>query len=93
MIDVLHCRCRTGPSRRSGASAIPTQAYCDLLEVRWLLSEERATTSATMRRSQLRSTSHVIPDDSAATISFVETPTAELPEIDADLLDDSVTDR
>ena len=41
------------------------------------------------RRRDRALADHVIPDDSAATISFVETPTAELPEIDADLLDDS----
>ena len=39
----------------------------------------RATTSATRPRLR-RSPTESIPDDSAATISFVETPTAELPE-------------
>ena len=70
----------------------PTQAYCDFLEVRWLLSE-RAGYDVGDDAASSALADHVIPDDSAATISFVETPTAELPGIDADLLDDSVKDR
>jgi len=68
----------------------PTQAYCDFLEIRWLLSEQAGHDVGDEATSQALA-DHVIPDDSAATISFVETPTAELPEVDAELLDDSET--
>ena len=55
-----------------------TQAYCDLLEVRWLLSEAAgydvgdgpALAALAERRT---------PDDSAARLGFVDLPTEELP--------------
>lgn len=56
----------------------PTQAYCDLLEVRWLLSEragydvgDAPALEALARRST--------PHESAANLSFVDLPTEELP--------------
>ena len=56
----------------------PTQAYCDLLEVRWLLSEQAGydvgdgpALDALARRST--------PDESAANLGFVDLPTEELP--------------
>jgi hypothetical protein len=56
------------------------QAYCDLLEVRWLLSEEAgydvgdapALAALAERRT---------PDEAAANLSFVEMATEELPRI------------
>ena len=65
----------------------PTQAYCDLLEVRWLMSEAAGHDvgdDAALRSLAERS----VPDGSAANMSFVDTPTSELPNIDAELLDD-----
>lgn len=64
-----------------GARGSVSQAYCDLLEVRWLLSEraghdvgdEAAMAALAERRT---------PDESAANLSFVELATAELPRIE-----------
>ena len=63
-----------------GRHGDPTQAYCDLLEVRWLLSEaaghdvgEETALDAMARRA--------VPDDSAANLGFVEMATAEIPAI------------
>lgn len=59
------------------------QAYCDLLEVRWLLSEQAGhdvgdepALEALARRAT--------PGGSAANMAFVEMPTAELPAIEVD---------
>jgi hypothetical protein len=58
----------------------PVQAYCDLLEVRWLLSEQAGSDvgddtalDALARRAP--------PGDSAAELAFVDLPTEELPAI------------
>ena len=58
-------------TRRSGGIGDPVQAYCDLLEVRWLLSEEAgrdvgdgAALDALANRSQ--------PTDSAAMVVVAE---------------------
>jgi hypothetical protein len=64
----------------------PVQAYCDLLEVRWLLSEqaghdigdERALDALTHRST---------PGGSAAEVSFVELPTEELPALTPELIE------
>jgi hypothetical protein len=64
----------------------PVQAYCDLLEVRWLLSEqaghdigdERALDALARRNT---------PGGSAAEVSFVELPTEELPALTPDLIE------
>ena len=59
------------------------QAYCDLLEVRWLLSERAGhdvgtnAALAALRRK-------VIPTDSAAKLAIAEVPTAPLPVIEFD---------
>jgi len=55
-------------------SGTAIQAYCDLLEVRWLLSEEAGHDVGTQRAlAALRG--DVIPTDSAAKIAIAEVPT------------------
>jgi Domain of unknown function (DUF4032)/Lipopolysaccharide kinase (Kdo/WaaP) family len=70
-----------------GGRGDPIQAYCDLLEVRWLLSEEagrdigdEAALEALARRS--------VPPESAATMAIAEEPTAQMPVLTRELLDD-----
>jgi hypothetical protein len=59
------------------------QAYCDLLEVRWLLSEKAGRDVGTNAAlAALRG--DVIPTDAAAKIAIAEVPTAPLPVIDLD---------
>ncbi len=59
-------------------SGTAIQAYCDLLEVRWLLSEKAGhdvgTNAALVALSR-----DVIPTDSAAKMAIAEVPTAPLP--------------
>ena len=55
-------------------SGTAIQAYCDLLEVRWLLSEEAGHDVGTQRAlAALRG--DVIPTDSAAKLAIAEVPT------------------
>lgn len=63
-----------------GAATSPVQAYCDLLEVRWLLSEaaghdvgDEAALEVLRRREQ--------PDESAATLAVLDPETVELPVV------------
>jgi len=70
-----------------GGLGDPVQAYCDLLEVRWLLSEkaggdvgDAVALEALCRRS--------VPPDSAANMAVAEAATASFPVLTADLLDD-----
>ena len=59
------------------------QAYCDLLEVRWLLSEQAGRdvgTNAALAALHRNS----IPTDSAAKMAIAEVPTAPLPVIELD---------
>ena len=62
-------------------SGTAIQAYCDLLEVRWLLSEQAGrdvgtnAALAALRRN-------VIPTDSAAKMAIAEVPTAPMPAIE-----------
>ena len=63
-----------------GPATSPVQAYCDLLEVRWLLSEEAgrdvgddAALDVLVRREQ--------PDESAATLSVLDPATIEMPRV------------
>lgn len=64
-------------------SGTAIQAYCDLLEVRWLLSEQAGrdvgtnAALAALRRN-------VIPIDAAAKMAIAEVPTAPMPVIDLD---------
>ena len=61
----------------------PIQAYCDLLEIRWLLSE-RAGHDVGTERALAALARDVIPTDSAAKMAVAETPTAPMPVIDID---------
>jgi hypothetical protein len=64
-------------------SGTAIQAYCDLLEVRWLLSEQAGrdvgtnAALAALRRD-------VIPADSAAKMAIAEVPTAPMPVVEID---------
>jgi hypothetical protein len=67
-----------------GGEGSPTQAYCDLLEVRWLLSEragrdvgDEPALDALRRR--------LPPTGSAADLRIVDLPTAEIPRIEPPL--------
>lgn len=60
-----------------------TQAYCDLLEVRWLLSEE-AGHDVGDEPALAALAARVAPTDSAANMAFVDLPTAELPIVTDD---------
>ena len=71
----------------SGGATDPVQAYCDLLEVRWLLSEQagrdvgdEAALEALARRS--------VPPESAAKMAVVEAPTEQFPVLTPQLLDE-----
>jgi hypothetical protein len=56
-------------------SGTAIQAYCDLLEVRWLLSEQAGRdVGTTAALAALRG--DVIPTDSAAKMAVAEIPTA-----------------
>jgi hypothetical protein len=64
----------------------PIQAYCDLLEVRWLLSEKDAHDVGT-NRALAALARDVIPTDSAAKMAVAEVPTAPFAALRSD--DDS----
>jgi hypothetical protein len=66
--------------RRTGT---PIQAYCDLLEIRWLLSEQAGHDVGT-ERAHLALARDVIPTDSAAKMAVAEIPTAPMPAIELD---------
>jgi hypothetical protein len=59
------------------------QAFCDLLEVRWLLSE-RAGRDVGTERALGALARDVIPADSAAKMAVAEIPTAPMPAIELD---------
>jgi hypothetical protein len=59
----------------------PIQAYCDLLEVRWLLSEQAGRDVGT-NAALAALHRNVIPADSAAKMAIAEVPTAPMPVID-----------
>ncbi|HEX6786113.1 MAG TPA: DUF4032 domain-containing protein [Acidimicrobiales bacterium] len=60
-----------------------TQAYCDLLEVRWLLSEKAGMDVGD--EPALAALAHRdAPSESAATIAFVDVATTELPALGSD---------
>lgn len=70
-----------------GGVGDPIQAYCDLLEVRWLLSEQaghdvgdEAALEALARRS--------VPPQAAATMAIAEAATGQLPVLTPQLLDE-----
>jgi hypothetical protein len=57
------------------------QAYCDMLEVRWLLSEQAGHDVGT-NRALAALARNVVPTDSAAKMAIAETPTEPLPVIE-----------
>lgn len=61
----------------------PVQAYCDLLEVRWLLSE-RAGHDVGDRPALVALAERLPPGGSAAEAAFVDFPTEELPVVRID---------
>ena len=67
-------------------SGTPIQAYCDLLEVRWLLSEKAGRDVGT-NRALAALALDVIPTDSAAKMAVAEVPTAPFAVLQSD--DDS----
>ncbi|MEZ0341279.1 DUF4032 domain-containing protein [Mycobacterium sp. pV006] len=66
-----------------GATGSPIQAYCDLLEVRWLLSEQAQRDVGTERALQALSR-QAVPDESAAQLRVVEIPTEPFSVLDDD---------
>ncbi|KUI30100.1 lipopolysaccharide kinase [Mycobacterium sp. IS-1742] len=66
-----------------GRAGTPIQAFCDLLEVRWLLSE-RAGRDVGTERALVALARDVIPPDSAAKMAVAEVPTQPMPVIDLD---------
>jgi tRNA A-37 threonylcarbamoyl transferase component Bud32 len=63
-----------------GGVGDPTQAYCDLLEVRWLLSEEAGKDVGDEAALEAL-VGQTVPRESAANIAFVDVATRELPVI------------
>jgi tRNA A-37 threonylcarbamoyl transferase component Bud32 len=61
----------------------PIQAYCDLLEVRWLLSEKTGHDVGT-NRALAALARDVIPADSAAKMAIAEVPTAPFAVLEVD---------
>ena len=59
------------------------QAYCDLLEVRWLLSEKAGRDVGT-NKALAALAGDVIPTDSAAKMSVAEVPTAPFAVLEMD---------
>jgi Domain of unknown function (DUF4032)/Lipopolysaccharide kinase (Kdo/WaaP) family len=66
--------------RAVGGAGDPVQAYCDLLEVRWLLSEQAGTDVGDEPALEALSR-RAAPGESAATIGIVDVATRELPVI------------
>jgi hypothetical protein len=68
-----------------GGRGDPIQAYCDLLEVRWLLSEEAGRDIGD--EPALDVIAHrATPGGSAASLAFVDLPTDQVPAITPELL-------
>jgi hypothetical protein len=68
-----------------GGAADPVQAFCDLLEVRWLLSERAGHDVGDDAALEVLG-SRAMPSESAATLAFVELPTEEMPALTPELL-------
>jgi hypothetical protein len=66
-----------------GPTADPIQAYCDLLEVRWLLSE-RAGHDVGEAVALEALASRKAPSESAAEMAVVEVPTGTFPRLDGE---------
>ncbi|MBV5243940.1 MULTISPECIES: DUF4032 domain-containing protein [Mycolicibacterium] len=67
--------------RAVGGAGTPIQAYCDLLEVRWLLSERAGQDVGTERALQALAR-NVVPSESAAQLAVVEVPTEPFSVLD-----------
>ncbi|KWX68707.1 DUF4032 domain-containing protein [Mycobacterium sp. NAZ190054] len=67
-----------------GKTGTPIQAYCDLLEVRWLLSEGAGRDVGTERALQALSR-RTVPSESAAQLAVVEEPTEPFSVLDDDV--------
>jgi hypothetical protein len=66
-----------------GNTGTAIQAFCDLLEIRWLMSE-RAGRDVGTEAALAALAADVIPTDSAAKMAVAETPTAPMPAIEPD---------
>ena len=66
-----------------GNTGTAIQAYCDLLEIRWLLSE-RAGHDVGTETALAALARDAIPTDSAAKMAVAEIPTAPMPAIELD---------
>ncbi|MBO0677776.1 DUF4032 domain-containing protein [Mycolicibacterium sp. S2-37] len=66
-----------------GGTGTAIQAFCDLLEIRWLLSE-RAGRDVGTERALLALARDVIPADSVAKMAVAEVPTQPMPAIELD---------
>ena len=67
--------------RALGGVGSPVQAYCDLLEARWLLSEQAGHdvgSDAALTALQLMG----VPADAAATMKVADMPTGQFPSHD-----------
>jgi hypothetical protein len=64
----------------------PIQAYCDLIEVRWLLSEQAGHDVGDGPALEALA-QRVTPGESAANLSFVDLATEELPALTPDVID------
>jgi hypothetical protein len=73
--------------RAVGLIGDPVQAYCDLLEVRWLLSEQAGhdVGDAVALEALAQRT---VPAQSAAQMVIAEAPTGQLPALTRELLED-----
>lgn len=69
--------------KATGGIGTPMQAYCDLLEVRWLLSEQAGRDVGTEAALQALARK-VVPAESAAQLIVVETPTEPFAVLDND---------
>jgi hypothetical protein len=67
-----------------GGVGAPIQAYCDLLEVRWILSERAG--SDVGDSAALEALARGGPTDSAARMAVADAPTGQLPRLRAGLL-------
>lgn len=67
-----------------GGVGSPIQAYCDLLEVRWILSERAG--SDVGDAVALAALARGGPTDSAARMAIADAPTGQLPRLTAELL-------
>ncbi len=74
-----------------GGLGDPVQAYCDLLEVRWLLSEKAGhDVGDTVALEALAARS--LPPESAAQMAVAEEATAQFPVLTPDVLDDMTSE-